>query len=112
MISEIIRTIRRGERPDDFGAIKPGHPVIRAYAEGAYDGSLDAAWKLHDELLPEWQARPIIGAAGAGVTAWHCTVEDWDGGDEVDANNMPCPARAWLLATLMAYSQKGARDDH
>lgn len=67
---------------------------------GAYHGSLDAAKALHNDLLPGWIARPQIGGAAAGVTIWHCVVEDWEGGIELWADNMPCPARAWLLAIL------------
>ena len=68
---------------------------------------LDAAHRLHEALLPGWVARPQIGGGGAGVTVWHCTLEDWDSGAEIDANNMPGPARAWLLAILRAIKAKG-----
>lgn len=67
-------------------------------------GSLDAARRLHEALLPSWVARLQVGGKGAGVSAWHCTVEEWDSGEEVDANNMPDPARAWLLAILQAVN--------
>ena len=69
----------------------------------AYNGSLDAALALHEALLPGWVARVTTGSASAGVKYSHCTVEDWDDGTEVDANNQPTPARAWLLAILRAY---------
>ena len=69
----------------------------------AYGGSLDAALALHEVLLPGWVARVTTGSASAGVKYSHCTVEDWDDGTEVDANNQPTPARAWLLAILRAY---------
>lgn len=73
----------------------------------AYNGSLDAAKALHEALLPGWVARPQIGGAGAGVKVWHCTVEDWETGEEIEANNMPDPARAWLLAMLRALAAGG-----
>lgn len=78
-------------------------PVGYAHVINAYKGSLDAAKALHEALLPEWIACPQIGGKGAGVKVWHCNVEDWDTGDEIHADNMPCPARAWLLAILRAY---------
>lgn len=68
----------------------------------AWRGSLDAAKALHDAVLPGWVAKPVIGGIGAGVTKWHCTVEDWDTGEEHDGDNQPNPARAWLLAILSA----------
>lgn len=71
-------------------------------ARAADMGDLNAAKALHDALLPGWVARPQIGGAGAGVKVWHCTVEDWETGEEIEANNMPDPARAWLLALLRA----------
>ena len=75
-------------------------------AHMAYRGSLDTAKALHEALLPGWVARPQIGGAGAGVKVWHCTIEDWDTGYEIEANNMKCPARAWLLAVLRAVEEK------
>ena len=71
-------------------------------AKRAYNGSLDAAMALHEAVLPGWVARPQIGGKGAGVEFWHCTIEEWDSGEEVEANNMPDPARAWLLAIVRA----------
>ena len=73
------------------------------HAGNAHHGSLDAALALHEALLPGWIARVTTGSASAGVKYSHCTVEDWDDGTEVDANNQPTPARAWLLAVLKAY---------
>ena len=74
----------------------------------ADSGSLGAAKALHEALLPGWVARPQIGGKGAGVTVWHCTIEDWDSGDEISADNQPDPARAWLLAIFKALmAQEG-----
>lgn len=73
----------------------------------AFSGSLDAAKSLHEAMLPGWVARPQIGGVGAGVRVWHCTVEDWETGDEIEVNNMPDPARAWLLAVLKAIAAEG-----
>lgn len=72
----------------------------------AYHGSLGAANALHDALLPGWVARPQIGGAGAGVSFWHCTIEDWESGEEIHVHNMPTPARAWLIAILKALEAR------
>lgn len=82
------------------GTIKESKMMTRAYK-----GSLDAAKALHEAVLPGWIAKPQIGGAGAGVTVWHCTIEDWDSGQEIAADNLPDPARAWLLAILRALAQ-------
>jgi hypothetical protein len=71
-------------------------------AYGAFHGSLDAAKALHEAVLPGWVASPQIGGKSAGVTVWHCTLEDWESGQEISVNNIACPARAWLLAVLEA----------
>jgi hypothetical protein len=68
----------------------------------ALEGSLDAALALHNAVLPGSVARLQFGGKSAGVTVCHCTVEDWDSGEEVDANNVSDPARALLLADLAA----------
>ena len=72
--------------------------------DAAFNGSLDAAKALHEAVLTGWIAKPQIGGAGAGVTVWHCTIEDWDSGQEISADNMPDPARAWLLAIIRALA--------
>ena len=79
------------------------HIFASEWARQAHNGSLDAAKALHEALLPGWVARPTVGGRAAGVIVWHCTVEDWENGEEVHANNLPDPARAWLLAILRAY---------
>ena len=99
-LDELIAAVEAG---DDLPRPLPFPALQAAYVISAYSGSLDAAKALHDALLPEWIACPQIGGKGAGVTVWHCMVEDWDTGDKIHADNMPCPARAWLLAILRAY---------
>ena len=75
-----------------------GNATIRAY-----HGSLDAALALHNALLPGWVATVWAGGEAAGVKYWWATVEDWNSGEEVSAENLPSPARAWLLAIIKAY---------
>ena len=72
----------------------------------ALDGSLDAALALFEALLPGSVARLQFGGKGAGVTVCHCTVEDWDSGEEVYANNVSDPARALVLAILVAMIEQ------
>lgn len=63
-----------------------------SYADGwgAYRGSLDAALRLHEALLPGWE--------------WH--LKSWSGMADT-------PARAWLLAILRALqAQSAPLDEH
>lgn len=78
-------------------------------AHEAFAGSLDAAKTLHDNLLPDWLVqyfgqdwknqwwitllRPVEGDEKGNVTRPSRTVSSFD-------NDLP--ARAWLLAILMA----------
>ena len=68
-------------------------PQEHAWAQRAYDGSLDAAKALHDAVLPRHYAQ---------VHMWPvpemCRV-DIGGGHTGRGDN---PARAWLLAILRA----------
>ena len=100
---------------EDASLIRGCFPTHDANDVGAWElvslimceGSLDAAKALHEAVLPGWVARPQIGGEGAGVSVWHCTIEDWDGGDEISANNQPDPARAWLIAIIRAMLAEG-----
>lgn len=105
-LDKLIKAVEAGNNEAPFWKLwKPeGEDGKLAYvANRAYKGSLDAALELHEALLPGWVATLTAGGAGAGVKYSHCTVQDWDEGTEVDANNQPTPARAWLLAILCAY---------
>ena len=66
-------------------------------AFNAYNGSLDAALRLHEALLPGW--RWNAWAVG-GATVWN------DIANVHTAENSN-PARAWLLAILRALKAKG-----
>jgi hypothetical protein len=77
----------------DMDALSPEHEVT---AYHAFSGSLDAALRLHNALMPGW-AWDVCDDGEAGV---------WTYDDRTDArivgicrNN---PARAWLLAVLRA----------
>ena len=105
-LDELIEAVEAGDDLPEIGhgywQFLPAGACILA-ARTYHDGSLDAALALHEALLPGWIARVTTGAAAAGVNYSHCTVEDWNEATEVDANNQPTPARAWLLAVLKAY---------
>lgn len=61
----------------------------------AHEGSLDAAFALHEVLLPGWRARLDIGQRNR---CWMIS----PGNRKLDAYSST-PARAWLLAVLRAY---------
>ena len=70
-----------------------------AYIIGAYEGSLDAAKALHDELLPGWHFAILDDDAAVS--------EFLDKG-EFSAKSTN-PARAWLLAILRAVRSREAK---
>lgn len=74
------------------------------HAISAFNGSLDAAKALHDALVPNLIAKITVG--GVGCKYHHCTLEDWDSGEDTHADNQPDPARAWLIAILRAYREE------
>ena len=100
-LSLLIEKVRDGEANGKFG------PIMSAYwdlstqicAVRAYNGSLDAARNLHDELLPGWgwNVGYTQGVQRVLTTVWAREAEQ----DEVDATSTD-PARAWLLAILKA----------
>ena len=71
-------------------------------AADAYNGSLNAAKRLHDARLPGWEF--CLQGSVASVWRWHEGAQSpWDidtfsGG--IEGN----PARAWLLAILKAVN--------
>lgn len=100
-----IRELREAVEIDNEAAAKlrarEAHPNHAPDMGRAFNGSLDAAKRLHDALLPGWWAtlrystRPLV------------TVGNVD--EEFRAQNDEL-ARAWLLAILRALEQE-ARDD-
>lgn len=83
-------------------------------AELAYFGSLDAALRLHEALLPGWVVNSLDQASNLAGDPWGCEVAWFEGsnpnnnrraysGHNFDKN----PARAWLLAILRAIKAKG-----
>lgn len=68
----------------------------------ASQGSLDAAKRLHDALLPGW----IWNVVDSETTVWPGF--PGDPGDHQTGYCEGNPARAWLLAILQAVKAKGA----
>lgn len=72
----------------------------------AFDGSLDAAKRLHDALLPGmfWN----IGHLDQPSLGYVCTVADGHFADSRSWRGYAIdPARAWLIAILRALEEEG-----
>ncbi len=70
-------------------------------AYDAYNGSLDAAKALHEAGLPEWTRFADATAPEMGITI---TLLDTSVNEVVA--DLPCEARAWLLAILRALVEQ------
>ena len=115
----LIEAVERGEWPDGLWIPAPfvGSPEIGLGIEDAFHGSLDAAKRLHDALLPKWRVviRQRPDDEGGG---WFVRVESadfhavqWTAGDHTTTDVLagdeaigiaPEAARAFLLAILRA----------
>lgn len=100
--TEALRTLAvkvdAGEWPvDAWSHLRIVYPTqwnkIELNARKAFDGSLDAAKALHEEVLPGWDY--CIDSEDDGVAVFS------DGINGVVAHN-DNPARAWLLAIINA----------
>jgi hypothetical protein len=84
-------------------------PVREIEAYDAFYGSLDAALRLHNALLPGWHWRGDDGQGqeDAFVRVWH------PDGRKLGMGEGECepPARAWLLAVLRALQAKEANNE-
>ena len=105
-IRELREAVEAGRWDHDAAAAwlwtKPGQ--VYGWAMEAFGGSLDAAKRLHDALLPDhrWTITPYWASADWKLSSiWaECRVEAKDDN----------PARAWLIAILRALEEE-ARDD-
>lgn len=75
-------------------------PPHETTAYDAFSGSLDAAMRLHEALLPGWAWGRFPGTGEMYVT-------HRDSVDVPDCYSCAIPARAWLLAILRALKAKG-----
>lgn len=108
-LDRLIEAVEAGDR-DSFLAI------MRAMAEKllddggrywsvydtkkAFDGSLDAAKRLHDALLPGW----VWNVVDSETTVW--PAYPGDPKNYQDGYSEGNPARAWLLAILRAVKAR------
>jgi len=73
-----------------------------------YEGFLDAAKSLHEEVLPEWVVNTLDQASNLAGDPWGCEVAYFDGSDPsknrkaYSGHDYSNPARAWLIAILKA----------
>jgi len=77
-------------------------PEHEATAYEAFSGSLDAAKRLHDALLPGWFPGLSQNVHNGQWLAWVQTKRD-----QHFAATWDDPARAWLLAILRAMEGRG-----
>lgn len=102
-LRRLIEAVGEGTiAPHDLDAFIPvfGLTTQCNDALDAYRGSLDAAKRLHDALLPGWAWR--LEARAALV----CRRKD----DFTRAGCAKDPARAWLLAILRALDEREGGD--
>lgn len=123
-LARLIEAVDRGEWDHDAAAAwlwaKPGQ--IYGWAKDAFHGSLDAAKRLHDALLPGWRVVVRQRRDDEGGD-WFVRVESadfhavqWTAGDNTRTDILsgedavgiaPQAARAWLLAILRAMEGRG-----
>ncbi len=100
-LEDIVAKIEGGIDPEveDFATVFPPKSTnerkVFQNAYDAYNGSLDAAKALHEAVLPEWTRFADATAPEMGITI---TLLDTSVNEVVA--DLPCEARAWLLAIL------------
>ena len=117
-MDKLIAAVEAGQIADDFmpwidvyDRTRGLLPYRYQHMPAAYNGSLDAAKRLHDALLPGWAVERIAIWRGhpAHVCIWG-THEERDGKFWHEAKDgrfeatADTPARAWLLAILKAVN--------
>ena len=80
------------------------------YAISAFNGSLDAAYALHQAAFPrnshQWHVSDEANFDGFVCQIFSCAADRY-----VATAHQPTPARAWLLAILRALiAKEGGRD--
>lgn len=105
-LSKLIEAVERGDADFDWGfAASPSRKALPENwhdAMNAYLGSLDAAKRLHDALLPGWGWETGANATFASIA------QVWKSGrDKAHVATSETPARAFLLAILRALEQEG-----
>lgn len=124
-LDDLIAAVEAGtwdQTPTEYRFTVNGWDNIIA-ARAAYDGSIDAALRLHEALLPGWRMgfRSHDGIEGNGFMAWITSpdyrVVCWTAGDQDTIDTLSglrstgdasTPARAWLLAILRTLQAQSA----
>ena len=104
-LARLIEAVEAGADPGDAVLALPDQKTTDLFY-AANRGSLDAAKRLHDALLPGF-------APSVGQNVWHrywfATVTTTVGdkiGDSFSGQCTDNPARAWLLAILRAMEER------
>lgn len=98
---EIIEAVERGN--GCLSSYLPAeHEALWAKFYKAFDGSLDAAFALHEALLPGWRVHKMGEDDNTGSGWWAFLCTRYAPLLESKAYDQPNPARAWLLAILRA----------
>ena len=117
-LDKLIAAVEAGTATDDaIGSVFSPNDIpswhLNQLARNAFDGSLDAALRLHEALLPGWVARHTWGGplvklpTAAPIPYTHVfrprmSEEDDPLGESSSGYRGDNPARAWLLAILRA----------
>jgi hypothetical protein len=101
-IAELIAKVEAGTLvPVDLIVLEPQE---HAWAQRAYNGSLDAAKALHEAVLPGWVIGQIGQSVADGSGVWNAWIVAPDYLESCVQSRASAsdPARAWLLAILLA----------
>ncbi len=99
-LDKLIAAVEAGDMWSEtqYAVFGNGTDLVNAY-QAAFDGSLDAALRLHEALLPGWG----WGAGPWGARVWlYSDNPKWDGSNRHEIEMVDAPARAFLLAILRA----------
>lgn len=114
-MDKLIAAVEAGNCPWIDGAFGDSWfaPDKMKLAQAAFSGSLDAAHRLHEALLPGWRMDALWqgGVLCGNEDDWSCRLRCVSGKLRVVENDeraaLPTPARAWLLAVLRALKAQG-----
>jgi hypothetical protein len=96
-LDKLIAAVEAGDMWSEtqYAVFGNGTDLVNAY-QAAFDGSLDAAIRLHESLLPGW----VWNVVDSETTVW--PGYPGDPKDYQTGYAEGRPARAWLLAVLKA----------
>ena len=111
-LAALIEAVEGGHISTDLIGETFGDGWTDIHVLAAFDGSLDAAKALHEALLPGWgKSLNFTGIVdgSVAVTMFGPLLESagkWDFAPKFEAR-ADSPARAWLLAILLALASEG-----